>query len=96
MKKRAILVIAAALLIAILFILSNPVRAIRVSAVLHGCSKDEVMSTGFVMDEQIDPHTSMYKAVGTVLPDKLTGSGHQTWHVYSFLFLNIPVWAGNG
>ena len=96
MKKKIIYCIVAILIIAILALFSSPTRAIRISAVLHGCDKAEVMNTEFELQDVINPFTSVYKAVGTVLPDKLTGSGHQTWYVYKILFVNIAVWAGNG
>ena len=96
MKKKILLSIVAVLIIATVLLFSSPTRAIRISAVLHGCDKTEVMSTEFELYEVINPFTSVYKAVGTVLADNLTGSGHQTWYVYTILFVNIPIWAGNG
>ncbi len=96
MKKKIFAVVAAALLIVVLIVFSNPVRAIKICAVLYGCDVTDVMHAEVEKCDTISRFTSEYKAVNTVLPDKLTGSGHQSWYVFSVLFLKIPIWAGNG
>ena len=96
MKKKLLFCIVAVLIIALVILFSSPTRAIRISAVLHGCDRAEVMDTEFELHDAINSFTYVYRAVDTVLADNLTGSGHQTWYVYKVLFVNIPVWAGNG
>ena len=92
MKKPAV-VIALIILLAVLFVISSPVRAIKAGAVLHGCRIGEVLQAGFEKTEG-RPFVSAWRA-DTDLLDRLTGSGHRTWRVYSVLFIHIAVWAGN-
>ena len=96
MKKRPGLIVFLILIVILAVIFADPVRALRISAVLHGCDKAEVKNARFEKVDDVSVTKSVYRAVNTVLPDRLTGSGHQTWYVYRILFIHIPIWAGNG
>ena len=96
MKKRIGLIVFLILIALVLVILADPVRALRISAVLHGCERQDVRNARFEKKDAAGGNVSVYRAVNTLLLDRLTGSGHQTWRVYRILFLYIPVWAGNG
>ncbi|MBR6951728.1 MAG: hypothetical protein IKH56_08385 [Oscillospiraceae bacterium] len=96
MKKRAGWIVLLILVVILAVTLSDPIRALRISAVLHGCDRTDVRNARFEKTDPVSGTRSVYKATNTLLLDKLTGSGHQTWYVYRFLFVNIPVWAGNG
>lgn len=96
MKKFATIILAIALAVS-MFLYASPTRAIKIGALKQGCVWQEVMDAEF---EQVDvisafPRKAVYKS-DSVLCDKQTGSGHSTWYVYTILFINIPVWAGNG
>ena len=77
-------------------VFADPVRALRISAVLHGCERADVRDAVFEKTDAVSTVKSVYRAVNTVLPDRLTGSSHQTWYVYRILFVYVPIWAGNG
>ena len=98
MKKyiRTVLLILSAVLIFLFAVLVSPVRAIRFSALLQGCEYRDVMTARFEKTGSVNSMTAVYKAVNTVLPDRLTVSGHSAWYVHRILFFNIAVWAGNG
>ena len=96
MKKRLGLIIVLILIVILAVVFADPVRALRFSAVLHGCDRMDVKNARFEKVEDVSVTKSVYMAVNTLLPDELTGSGHQTWYVYRILFIHIPVWAGNG
>lgn len=96
MKKIITIILAVALAVS-LHVFSSPTRAIKAGALKQGCAWHEVMNADF---EQVDaisafPRKFVYKTDSS-LCDELTGSGHSTWYVYKILFINIPVWAGNG
>ena len=93
MKKKYVLLAIVAL--AFCIIVSDPVRMIRLDAMLNGCNRTEVMAAQFEKVDDISMIKAQYRTQST-LPDKLTGSGHSEWYVYHVLFVNIPKWAGNG
>ena len=96
MKKRAGLIVFLILIVILAVTFSDPIRALRITAVLHGCDRADVWNAQFEKTDSVSVTKSVYKVTNTPLLDKLTGSGHQTWYVYRFLLVNIPVWAGNG
>ena len=96
MKKRFGLIVFLVLIVILAVIFADPIRALRISAVLHGCERTDVRNAAFEKVDDLSVTKSVYMAVNTLLPDELTGSGHQTWYVYRILFIHIPVWAGNG
>ena len=96
MKKRIVQIVFLIVVVLILALLADPVRALRISAVLHGCERQDVRNARFEKEDTAGGNVSVYRAVNTLLLDRLTGSGHQTWRVYRILFVYIPVWAGNG
>ena len=96
MKKRIVRIIFLVVIVLILAVLADPIRALKISAIFHGCDRADVWNAQFEKTDSVSVTKSVYKVTNTLLPDKLTGSGHQTWYVYRFLFVNVPVWAGNG
>ena len=96
MKKITTIVIAFFLAVS-LFLFSSPTRAIKVGALKQGCVWQEVMNAEFEKVDTVSafPTKFVYRTDSS-LCDELTGSGHSTWYVYRILFVNIPVWAGNG
>ena len=96
MKKRIGLIVFLIIIAILAAVLSDPIRALKISAVLHGCDKTDVKNAHFEKVDAVGAAKSVYRAANTLLLDELTGSGHQTWYVYRILFVNIPVWAGNG
>ena len=95
MKKRIGLIVFLVLIVLVLALLADPVRALRISAIFHGCDRKDVRNAQFEKEDAAGT-TAVYRAVNTLLLDRLTGSGHQKWRVYRILFVYIPVWEGNG
>ena len=85
------------IIVVLLFILSNPIRAIKCGALIQGCDWKEVMTAEFEEKDVIEtfPAKVVYETDSSLL-DELTGSGHSVWYVYRIVFINIPQWAGNG